>query len=150
MRRSTQKQHCSNHPAGKRNADQQNEHKPSSIQMMSEGSAAEGQPGPKRHGICGVRRNWRDSSEQQRGKGNEAAAAGNGVQGAAEHGGKKQQNCVVNAEERKIQAVRDEAVSCWGSQFPKPLAGCGKSRCVPIFAAQALKRSLISKPLTRR
>ena len=51
--------------------------------------------GKKRGGVGGVGGDGRHAGEKQRGEGNETAAAGDGVDGAAQGAGEKQKNGVV-------------------------------------------------------
>ena len=77
--------------------------------MPTEGTAAEHESGPQGDRVGCVRRNDRYAGEQQSWKRDEAPSSGNRIEGAAEHGRNKQQNCSLNRAQMRedVQSLKD-------------------------------------------
>ena len=73
--------------------------------MLPIGACTRRHPDPERDRVGRVGRNGGDSAEQQSGKGNEAASAGNGIERAAERASEEQEDGGVKSQIQDVSRL---------------------------------------------
>src|SRR4029077_5636071 len=92
LRRRLDKQHCPRQATHNARRDQRNHHALGNVEVLAIGPAARSNPNPKRQRVRGVGGDRANAGEEKRGKRDKAAAAGDGIERAAQPPGGKQKD----------------------------------------------------------
>src|SRR5438876_1118222 len=79
---------------------------PPNIQLLGISATARGSAHPERESVSGVGRDGRNAGKQERRKGHETSAAGDGVDSTAEGAGEKEEDGVVHVQTEVLSRIR--------------------------------------------